>query len=155
MSPKIGKVDWSKAEFVDENKFSKSNKFLKEGDILIQSVAHSKDYIGDKIALVENIPKNYKKVLALSKFLVVRPDKNKISPEYLFTYLSSDFGRKQLKHFIRGMTAEVYEFDIKNLVIIRSPKEKEIGLTLKKNIDEYEKLAKEIKDTRDQLDSLI
>jgi len=115
---RIGVIDWSKISFLKENKYNKSNKVLKKHDILIQSVAHSKDYIGDKVAIADNIPQGYDKMLALSKFLVVRPDESKVNPYYLYLYLASNFGQIQYKHYIRGMTAEIYEFDIKNLWII-------------------------------------
>jgi len=119
---RIGMIDWSKISFLKKNKYNKSNKVLKKNDILIQSVAHSKDYIGDKVAIVDNIPQRYDKVLALSKFLVVRPDESKVNPYYLYLYLASNFGQIQYKHYIRGMTAEIYEFDIKNLWIILPPR---------------------------------
>jgi len=119
---RIGVIDWSKISFLKENKYNKSNKVLKKHDILIQSVAHSKDYIGDKVAIADNIPQWYDKMLALSKFLVVRPDESKVNSYYLYLYLASNFGQIQYKHYIRGMTAEIYEFDIKNLWIILPPR---------------------------------
>ena len=118
---RIGIIDWSKISFL-KKKYAKSNKILKRHDILIQSVAHSKDYIGDKVAIVDNFPSEYGKILALSKFLVARPDESKVNPNYLYIYLASKFGQIQYKHYIRGMTAEIYEFDIKNIWIILPPK---------------------------------
>jgi type I restriction enzyme M protein len=112
----VGRVDWSEVDFVAERKYAK-DKFLQPLDILVQSVAHSKEYIGDKIAIIDKIPESFGNVLALSKFLVIRADENKVNPIYLFLFLTSKLARKQFKHFIRGMTAEIYEFDIKNMVI--------------------------------------
>jgi type I restriction enzyme M protein len=156
ITDRLGYINWFAIQFVDGKKYKASKKFVKLNDILIQSVAHTKEYIGDKIAIVNNIPKEFKSLLALSKFLIVRPDISKIDPLYLFVYLSSDYGRKQFKHFIRGMTAEIYEFDIKNVLVIVPPKpeQKRIAKEFVKVIKDYFKFREEIRTTKENLDSL-
>jgi type I restriction enzyme M protein len=156
VTDKFGVVDWGAVEYVDESKYSASKKFLHWNDILIQSVAHSKEYVADKIAILDNVPKEIGKVLALSKFLVVRPDTSKINPHYLLTYLSSNFGRNQINHFIRGMTAEVYEFDIKNILVIVPPekKQEEIANTFIRNREKIMGLMKQLTDTIEILNKL-
>lgn len=154
ITDKFGIIDWNIVEFVEESKYKNSKKFLQNNDILIQSVSHTKEYIADKIAIVDNIPKELKKPLALSKFLVIRPDISKINPNYLFVYLSSSFGRNQFKHFIRGMTAEIYKFDIKNISVIvpSENKQGEIAKTFIDNSKKYMELRKQIIDTKELLD---
>jgi len=156
VTDRFGVIDWNIIEYVDESKYKDSKKFLQKNDILIQSVAHTKEYIADKIAILDNIPKEIKNILALSKFLVIRPDISKINPYYLLVYLSSNFGRNQFKHFIRGMTAEVYEFDIKNISIIVPPekKQEEIAKTFIDHIEKYMELKRQITDTKEILDKI-
>jgi type I restriction enzyme M protein len=153
---RVGYINWFNIQFVNENKYKNSKKLIQLNDILIQSVAHTKEYIGDKIAIVDKIPKEFKSLLALSKFLIVRPDASKIDPLYLFVYLSSDYGRKQFKHFIRGMTAEIYEFDIKNVLVIIPPKQeqKRIAKEFLEEIKDYFKFKDELLKTKEKLDNL-
>jgi len=156
VTDKFGVIDWNTVEYVDELKYNDSKKILHRNDILIQSVAHTKEYIVDKIAILDNIPKEIKNILALSKFLVIRPDTSKINPYYLLVYLSSNFGRNQFKHFIRGMTAEVYEFDIKNILVIVPPEkeQEEIANTFIGNIKKVMELKKQVTDTTEILNKI-
>jgi len=153
---KVGYVNWFGIQFVDEKKYKTSKKFIEVNDILIQSVAHTKEYIGDKIAIVDKIPKEFEYLLALSKFLIVRPNVSKIDPVYLFVYLSSDYGRKQFKHFIRGMTAEIYEFDMKNIFVITPPRpeQKRIVKDFLKEVQDYFKFREELRITKENLDTI-
>lgn len=156
ITDKIGSINWSEIQFVDKKKYGKSKKFLQKNDVLLQSVAHTKEYIADKIAILDEIPDKFEDILALSKFLIIRPDIEKINPYYLFVYLSSFFGRMQFKHFIRGMTAEVYEFDIKNVLVIVPPNEQqmEIERQFLENREKYIKLSAEIANAKKVLDNL-
>jgi len=54
-------------------------------------------------------------------------------------YLSSSFGREQFKHFIRGMTAEIYEFDLRN-VLVAVPSESKQKAIAKKYLENVKKL---------------
>lgn len=154
---RIGIIDWSKVSYVNKTKYSNSNKRLEKSDILIQSVAHSKDYIGDKVAIVDNIPSDVNKVLALSKFLCVRPNISEINPYYLFLYLSSDFGQLQYKHYIRGMTAEIYEFDVKNILVILPPKDLQdsIANQFLKSFNDFLELHEQLSKKKQELRSAI
>ena len=115
---RVGIIEWHKVTCVNYEKYKNSPKMLKQYDILIQSVAHTKDYIGDKVTIVDQIPEGIDKLLALGKFLVIRPDPALVNPYYLFLFLASPYAQLQYKHYTRGMTAEIYEFDIKYLWII-------------------------------------
>ena len=156
ITDKVGFINWAKIQYVDEEKYKTSKKFLEQNDILIQSVAHTKEYIADKIAILDEIPKGYEKILALSKFIVVRPNPKKIDPVYLMVYLSSGFGREQFKHFIRGMTAEIYEFDLRNVLIVVPSinKQKDIAKKYLGNIKKYFEIEKEILATKDILSNI-
>jgi type I restriction enzyme M protein len=156
ITSKIGFVNWATIEYVDQEKYQNSKKFVQKDDILIQSVAHTKEYIADKMAILDDIPRGIKKILALSKFIIARPDPSKVDPVYLFVYLSSKLGREQFKHFIRGMTAEIYEFDIRNiLVVLPSPmKQKKIARKYLENIKKYFVLDNEVATIKNALDTV-
>jgi len=149
----IGRIDWSDIDFVRKKKKYAKKKFIQPYDILVQSVAHTKDYIGDKMAIVEEIPEHFNKVLALSKFLVIRPDLNQVNPFFLFLYLTSPLGREQLKHFIRGMTAEIYEFDVKNLYIAKPTKEvqEEIAQRFHSLMKKYKQTQQKLKEIKSDI----
>ncbi|RLI77962.1 hypothetical protein DRP04_10650 [Archaeoglobales archaeon] len=150
---RIGIIDWQKLSYVSRDKYGKSKKFLQKYDILVQSVAHSKDYIGDKVAIVDNALVDTRPTLALSKFLIVRPNPKKVNPYYLFLYLSSEYGQRQFKHYIRGMTAEIYEFDLKNLLVIVPPKDEQdrIAENFLKTLAEIFKLKDELRLCKEKL----
>jgi len=149
-------IDWNDIKYVDKNKYKRTQKYLKEKDILIQSVAHSKSYIADKVSILDNIPTTIDKVLALSKFIVVRPDKSKIDPIYLYVYLSSKLGREQFKHFIRGMTAEIYEFDIQNILVLLPPKDRQQAIVKKylENTKTFFELNQKVHEIKNSLDKI-
>lgn len=116
----VGVIDWNKVDsfVLGKHWVNRTDKHIEKNDILVQSVAHMQAYIGDKIAVVRKIPKEYNnQALALSKFLIIRPDETKVNPYYLFLFLCSKFGKIQLWRYVRGMTAEIYEFDIENIFV--------------------------------------
>ena len=156
VTSKIGFVNWATVEYVDRKKYQDSQKFVQKDDILIQSVAHTKEYIADKMAILDYLPRDLGKVLALSKFLILRPDPQKVEPIYLFIYLSSKLGREQFKHFIRGMTAEIYEFDIRNILVAlpSSTKQKKIIKKYLENTKRYFQLRNEVTTVKNLLDTL-
>ena len=117
----IGVVDWDSVDsFLDESECDcHTDKRLMTGDILVQSVAHTRAYIADKVAIIDHVPSSFNdKVLPLGKFLVVRPDNTKVNPQYLAMFLSSPLGKVQLVHFVRGMTAEIYEIDVRDTLVV-------------------------------------
>ena len=112
----IGIINWQNVKYVDKQKFLSKKKVLKINDILVQSVAHIKNYIADKIAIVDQLDSDH--VLALSKFLIIRPDVKKVNPRYLMLYFASDFGKIQINRMVRGMSAQIYDFDFSNLIVV-------------------------------------
>jgi type I restriction enzyme M protein len=150
----IGVVDWNNIDsFVTLEEYVKRiDKQLVVNDILIQSVAHTRAYIADKIAIIDEMPKIYNgKAIALGKFLVVRI-KNSIDvdPVYLTMFLASPQGKIQLKHFVRGMTAEIYERDIKEILVplpkpeIQKQKGDEVR-TIKETIIKHQQIIDSLK----------
>ena len=152
----VGFVNWPTIQFVNEQKYKNSKKFLQQNDILIQSVAHSKAYIADKMTMLDKVPKGYDKILALSKFIIIRPNPKEIDPTYLLVYLSSSFGREQFKHFIRGMTAEIYKFDIRNVLVVVPSTDKQKALAKKymEGTREFFELEELLASAKDRLDAI-
>lgn len=150
ITDQFGVIAWEKVEYLDDEKYGNSQKFLLENDVLIQSVAHSKSYIADKVARVDRKLDYDTKALALSKFIVVRPNTIRIDPVYLYIYLSSIYARIQYDHFIRGMTAEIYEFDIKNVWVLVPTREKQ-----KEIVDRYQNLLSKYYELKRQTDDAI
>lgn len=156
----IGIVDWDSVDsFLDEGEYnSHIDKSLKAEDILVQSVAHTRAYIADKVAIIDSIPTRFNgKALPLGKFLVVRPDSEKVNPDYLAMYLTSPLGKTQLIHFVRGMTAEIYEIDVKDILVILPKKEiqDEIGNRVQVIKNEYAQHQNRIDSLKKELTEMI
>ena len=117
----LGIINWDRiSSFVTINEYNKrKDKQLVINDILVQSVAHSRGYIADKITLVDTIPDCHNGMgVALGKFLIIRIKKNvDVDPMYLAMFLTSPQGKIQLKHYVRGMSAEIYDRDIKEVLV--------------------------------------
>lgn len=137
---KIGFINWDEiSDFVSLQIWERQeSKQLQINDILVQCVAHTASYIGDKITLVDELPIDGK-ALALNKFLIIRPDSNKISPEYLLQFLASRYGRLQMARYNRGMTAQIYEQDVRDFIIYVPPEPIQHRIR-----DQYRDLARQI-----------
>jgi restriction endonuclease S subunit len=99
---------------------------LKNGDVLLVTVGAT---IG-KVAIVKDLKEesNISRDIAL-----IRLDKEKIIPEYLYYFLMSDFGQVQIKHFISGALQDGLYLSNLNQLIILLP-----------SLKEQEKIVKEI-----------
>lgn len=128
---------------------SQGNKQLLMNDILVQDVAHMPEYIGDKITLVDMMPES-NQALALNKFLIIRSDPQKINPEYLVMYLASEFGRLQMARFNRGMTAQIYEVDVKDFLVYVPPEEIRNRLS-----DDYQKAITRLRSLESEYTALL
>jgi len=119
-------INWNKVERVKKDFYERNkSKIVQEGDIILTSSAHNPEYIGRKIDLIKNIPKDFDKVMFVGEVMVIRPDKNKIIPEYLYYYLKSEFGRLQIRREITGQTAHLYSEEVEEIKVI-FPQDKKI-----------------------------
>lgn len=97
------KIDYSFAQYIDENKIYNEEKFLKIGDILINSTGQG---TAGRVALVEYIPENFK-IIVDSHILVLRTNnffESKCLNYSLFSIEST------LQKFMDGSTGQG-EFD--------------------------------------------
>ena len=119
---KVGFINWDEiSDYVPSATWERQNtKKLQINDILVQCVAHTAAYIGDKITIIDTLPEDGK-ALALNKFLIIRPNQIEVSPAYLVQFLASKYGRLQMARYNRGMTAQIYEQDVKEFIIYVPP----------------------------------
>jgi type I restriction enzyme M protein len=139
---KVGFINWDEiSDCVSPTTWDKQNfKKLQLNDILVQCVAHSAAYIGDKITIIDILPEDGK-ALALNKFLIIRPNQEEVSPSYLVQFLASRYGRLQMARYNRGMTAQIYEQDVKEFIIYVPPKSAQNRLET-----EFKLLVKEVRE---------
>lgn len=148
---RIGFIKWEDiSDHVSEQTWrAQGTKQLQVNDILVQNVAHRPEYIGDKITLVDSLPEEGK-ALALNKFLIIRPDPNYVRPGYLVQYLASDYGKLQMQRYIRGMTAQIYETDVRDFLIYLPPPEVQDSVA-----DAFVNAAQELRTIESRYQSLL
>jgi len=119
-------IEWDNNErgFISPEFFNKNIKIeLRENDILFISAAHHPKYIGQKIDIIDTIPKRYKNgIICSAELIVVRINPNYIDPYYVLQFLKTEQGYKAIQSCIRGQTAHIYPKDIKNIKILLPPK---------------------------------
>lgn len=80
---------------------AKANRFrLREGDILITKDSESKDDIG----IPAYVPADFDDVVCGYHLFLIRPDKSKISPRFLFSCLKSRLLQTQFENLASGVT---------------------------------------------------
>lgn len=115
-------IDWNISErgFVYNNFYMKNVKLkIQKDDILFITSAHHPKYIGLKVDIIDYIPDRYteKGVLLTAELMVIRINKKKIDPYYVYLFLKSEKGYYAIQNCIRGQSAHIYPKDIKNIMI--------------------------------------
>lgn len=114
-------IDWGNNDraFVSNEFFIKNQDIkLQENDILIISAAHHPKYIGQKVDIIDHIPKKYKNgVICSAELMVIRVNPQYIDPYYVLLFLKTEDGYKAIQSCIRGQTAHIYPKDIKNIKV--------------------------------------
>ena len=115
-------IHWDITErgFVYKDFFDKNRKLcLQLDDILIITSAHHPKYIGMKVDIVDFIPAQYLKkgVLLTAELMVIRINKTKIDPYFVYLFLKTSYGYNTIQSCIRGQSAHIYPKDIKNIQI--------------------------------------
>lgn len=116
--------------------FYKKNKeaSVKTNDILMASAAHQATYIGKDISIVDVLPNEIKKVMAVAELNVIRPRIDKINPFVMLIFMQQELFYNEIQRQITGQTAHLYPDDISQLPI---PKQ-----ILIENFSESEKIEK-------------
>ncbi|WP_295460898.1 restriction endonuclease subunit S, partial [uncultured Thiodictyon sp.] len=99
--------------FVDETLAKKySARWVKSGDTLILNAAHNADYVASKLFLASN---KVEGTLPTGEWLLVRPDTQKIIPEYLHYWLRSPETCKTIRFIVKGI--HLYPKDVAELTL--------------------------------------
>jgi len=104
----LEKLEYAKADFSSGKKAQKS-------DIFILSAAHQASYVGKNVSILEVEPKQ--DTYFVGELICVRANPEKVLPEYLFGFLSSEVGYFLLNREKRGQTSHIYPEDIKSILL--------------------------------------
>jgi len=113
-----GYIRWDINEkgFVKESYVKEFLKYkVDENDILIVGSAHSKEHIGKKIAMVRDIPKEFKAIFFVGELIRVKINQSKADPYYVFQVLRLEPIRRSIQEKVKG--SHIYVKDIKSIVI--------------------------------------
>ena len=139
-------IDFSEAKkyMIDKDL---SSEFLQDGDLLIPNKGNT-----SKVVLYKNDGKN---CIASANLLIIRPNKNLISSEYLLIYLRSTIGQKLIKGLQRGTTIPfINHEDLKGIavIVLSLSKQKELIKNYKSKMEKYKKQLEQIKSDITKLD---
>lgn len=119
-------IEWDNEErgFVTAEFFEKNKKFIvKQNDILLITAAHHPKYIGQKVDIIDHIPKEFNDcVMTTAELMVIRINPHYLDPYYVLLFLKTKDGYKAIQSCIRGQSAHIYPKDIKNIKVPLPPK---------------------------------
>lgn len=98
---------------------SKKPLVLHYGDILLTSSAHSPVYIAKKSDIFTGVPDfvGSKNISFVGEIMLIRVNKNLISPFLLLAFLRSDDVVSQIQNMVRGQTAHLHASDLGKLIV--------------------------------------
>lgn len=92
---------------------------IQKDDILLTSSAHSPVYIAKKSDIYTGTPDFIGESLVsfVGEVMLVRPNKNKISPYLLLAFLRSSQAIENIQNMVRGQTAHLHANDLGRLIV--------------------------------------
>jgi type I restriction enzyme M protein len=144
----LEKLEYAKADF-------SSGKKAQKGDIFVLSAAHQASYVGKNVSLLDVEPEQ--DTYFVGELICVRANREKVLPEYLFGFLSSEVGYLLLNREKRGQTSHIYPEDVKTITLpIPSLKDQQkIVAILGKAYEEKKQKEAEIKKILAKIDSFV
>lgn len=144
----LEKLGYAKADF-------NGGKKAKKGDIFILSAAHQAKYVGKNVSILDVEPEQ--DTYFVGELVCVRANPEKVLPEFLFGFLSSDVGYLLLNREKRGQTSHIYPEDIKtiSLPVPSLQDQKKIVAVLGKAYEEKRQKEEEIKTILAKIDSFV
>jgi restriction endonuclease S subunit len=144
----LEKLEYAKADF-------SSGKKAQKGDIFVLSAAHQASYVGKNVSLLDVEPEQ--DTYFVGELICVRANREKVLPEYLFGFLSSEVGYLLLNREKRGQTSHIYPEDVKTITLpIPSLKDQQkIVAILGKAYEEKKQKEAEIKMILAKIDSFV
>lgn len=144
----LEKLEYAKADF-------SSGKKAQKGDIFVLSAAHQASYVGKNVSLLDVEPEQ--DTFFVGELICIRANQEKVLPEYLFGFLSSEVGYLLLNREKRGQTSHIYPEDVKTIPLpIPSLKDQQkIVAILGKAYEEKKQKEAEIKMILAKIDSFV
>ena len=144
----LEKLEYAKADF-------SSGKKAQKGDIFVLSAAHQASYVGKNVSLLDVEPEQ--DTYFVGELICIRANQEKVLPEYLFGFLSSEVGYLLLNREKRGQTSHIYPEDVKTIPLpIPSLKDQQkIVAILGKAYEEKKQKEAEIKMILAKIDSFV
>lgn len=97
--------------YVDEemaHRFEK--KIVRNEDVLLLNAAHNSDYVGSKNCIAT---KEMSGVLATGEWTIIRPNKEKVIPQFLYFFINSPITKQEIRNIVKGI--HLYPKDLKNI----------------------------------------
>jgi len=144
----LERLEYAKADF-------SSGKKAQKGDIFVLSAAHQASYVGKNVSLLDVEPEQ--DTYFVGELICIRANQEKVLPEYLFGFLSSEVGYLLLNREKRGQTSHIYPEDVKTIPLpIPSLKDQQKIVTiLGKAYEEKKQKEAEIKMILAKIDSFV
>lgn len=144
----LEKLEYAKADF-------SSGKKVQKGDIFVLSAAHQASYVGKNVSLLDVEPEQ--NTYFVGELICIRANQEKVLPEYLFSFLSSEVGYLLLNREKRGQTSHIYPEDVKTipLPIPSLTDQRKIVAILSKAYEEKKQKEAEIKTILAKIDSFV
>jgi len=139
---KNGRIIWNNMRFIPEEFYTS----LKQGKVTIGDVLLVKDgATTGKVAFVSNL--KYDKVAVNEHVFVIKSKEKKIDSRYLFYYIFSGFGQRQIRNRFHGMIGGITKKDLGNIKILLPSlfEQKAIAKVLKDFDDLLEVIEEKIK----------
>lgn len=143
-------IKWDIKFYVSKEFYEKAEKKsrVQIGDILMLCAAHNKSYIG-RCDIIDSFPeevmKNDSKCCCVGELIIIRPNPEKIVPDYLLSFLKLPLVQEQIIRMVKGQSAHLYPKDLKKLDIILPSKDTQEEIA-KLNRDSQMGFNKRVKD---------
>jgi hypothetical protein len=156
-------IRWSETFYVSPSFYERAQKaHVQEDDILMLCSAHNKTYIG-RCDIVKDIALHVQdgRMCAVGEVIIVRPNREKVLPEYLLTYLRLPVVQAEISRMVKGQSAHLYPRDLKQLRVVLPLLEEQYeiaALAMNSQADYRERIAeatRALNEGRDKVNELI
>jgi len=144
-------IKWNNLDHIPDDIYNSTRFRAKvyKKDILILAAAHSPEYIGSNVDIVDRIPQEIgNDLVSVGELITVRAQET-INPFYVVEYLRGWFGKRQMRRYVSGQTAHIYPDDIKK-ILIPNP-QKVIQDKITGDINQFRKDAEKLNFEAEQL----
>ena len=105
------------SSFVDDEMAKRfEKKIVQSEDIMLLNAAHNSEYVGSKNCIATE---QMAGALATGEWTVIRPDKTKIIPRYLYFCINSSHIKQEIRNIVKGI--HLYPKDLKKIRFLLPP----------------------------------